>query len=293
MKKDLNKVEELLLVVDMVNGFVIEGPMADPYIQHIIPAIRREMVNFINDDTKDVVVIKEGHNKGAVEFNSYPEHCVKGTKEAELCPELLDLEKYCHTVSKNSTSAIWADGFMDLVKQMINKKLKKVVITGCCTDICVINLAIPLKMFFNQFNIDVEVIVYENAVETFNIPGVHERDEWNQMAMKFLQQAGIKIYNSDYLLLDKVLKESGIDQRYYEINGQSEQKVNLLKENGIYKVFTMEKGNRFEEEEFETFEEAARRLIQYMANDQEEQNNMINKFNTEMSLGYQKVKVNN
>lgn len=288
MKKDINKVEELLIVVDMVNGFVTKGPMADSYIQTIIPPIRREMINFINDDKKDVVVIKEGHNKGAVEFNSYPEHCVAGTEEAELVDGLKDFEKYARVFIKNSTSAIWADGFMDLIKQYVaNPKFKRIVITGCCTDICVMNLAIPLKMFFNQFNIDVEVMIPENAVETFHIPGVHDRHEWNSMAFKMLQQAEIKIYNSDYLLLEQLLNNHGIPSQDCALGCEVEQRVCLVKEDDIYKLFNVERGNRFEIETYETFELAAIGLIKRIA---DEPNEIINEFRNKMNIGYQKIK---
>lgn len=288
MKKDINKVEELLIVVDMVNGFVVEGPMADPYIQTIIPSIRREMINFINDEKKEVVVIKEGHNKGAVEFNSYPEHCVAGTKEAELVDGLKDLEKYARVFLKNSTSAIWAEGFMDLIKQyVVNPKFKRIVITGCCTDICVMNLAIPLKMFFNQFNIDVEVMIPENAVETFHIPGVHERKEWNGMSLKILQQAGIKIYNSDYQLLEQLLNKYNVPKQDYSIGYETEQRLCLVKEDDVYKIFTVERGIRFGIETYETFESAAISLIRNIAENAED---IIKEFKDEMDLGYQKVK---
>lgn len=290
MNKNINKIEELLIVVDMVNGFVVDGPMADSYIQTIIPPIRREMVKFTKDETKDVVVIKEGHNKGAVEFNSYPEHCVIGTKEAELVDGLKDLEPYAHIYLKNSTSAIWADGFMDLIKQYVaNPKFKRIIITGCCTDICIMNLAIPLKMFFNQFNIDVEVMIPENAVETFNIPGVHERKEWNSMALKMLQQAGIKIYNSDYQLLEQLLNKYGVPNHEYSIGYEAEQRMCLVKEDDVYKLFSVERGNRFGVETYDTYESAAIALIRYVA---EEYEDIIKEFKNEMDLGYQKTKKN-
>lgn len=288
MKKNINKVEELLIVVDMVNGFVVEGPMADPYIQTIIPPIRRELIKFINDEKKDAVIIKEGHNKGAIEFNSYPEHCVAGTEEAELVDDLKDLEKYTRVFLKNSTSAIWAEGFMDLIKQYVtNPKFKKIVITGCCTDICVMNLAIPLKMFFNQFNIDVEVMIPENAVETFNIPGVHDRVEWNSMAFKMMQQAGIKIYNSDYKYLEQLLNKYGVENNCYAIGHEEEQKFCLLKEDAVYKLFFVEGRNRVNVAHYETFEQAAIDFIKKLLPETKE---IINEFKNEMNIGYQKVK---
>jgi hypothetical protein len=55
------------------------------------------------------------------------------------------------------------------------------------------NLAIPLKNYFNQINKNAKVIVPQNAVETYNIPDVHPRDEWNNMAFKFMAQAGVEL----------------------------------------------------------------------------------------------------
>ena len=45
------------------------------------------------------------------------------------------------------------------------KKLKEIVICGCCTDICVINLAIPLDNYFDEFNKDIDIII-KNFIKT-------------------------------------------------------------------------------------------------------------------------------
>lgn len=193
-KNDLKDIEELLIVVDMVNGFVKNGPMADPYIEHIVPMIQYMMVDYLNQDNTGVFVVKEGHSENASEFNVHPKHCVKDTEEAMLVDELSNLETYCYEFLKNSTSAMWAKGFIEAIKVLLkNPKFKKVTIVGCCTDICVMDLGIPLKKLFDELNIEVEVIIPTEAVETFNIDGVHERDEWNTMAFRFMKQAGIKL----------------------------------------------------------------------------------------------------
>ena len=72
------------------------------------------------------------------------------------------------------------------------ENLSEVVITGCCTDICVSNLAIPLQNYFDENNKEVNIIVPENAVETYDAPN-HNRKEYNEMAFKLLTQAGIKV----------------------------------------------------------------------------------------------------
>lgn len=279
MEKNFNNIEELLLVVDMVNGFVVEGPMADSYIQTIVPPIRREMIKFIKDNKKAVAIVKEDHDDNSIEFKSYPEHCKRKTKEAEIVDGLKDLEKYCQVFLKNSTSAIWAPGFMEMIKQLIkNHNFKRVIITGCCTDICIMNLAIPLKMFFNQFNIDVEVMIPENAVETFNIPGVHERKHWNEMAIQMMKQAGIKIYNSDYLELENILTRYGVDRTLYSLGDDIPNKLSLVK---------LEHGYRINNLEYTTFEEAGRELIKILLGDNHE---VMQEFQKIMGKGYQKIK---
>ena len=85
---------------------------------------------------------------------------------------------------------MYANGFISDLEKM--KKLKEVIITGCCTDICVLNLAIPLVNYFDQNNRDVNVCVVKNAVETYNAP-YHNREEYNEMALKLMKQAGVNI----------------------------------------------------------------------------------------------------
>ncbi len=179
-------IEKLLIVVDMVNGFVREGAMADKYIENIIP----EIVKLVEENNENTIFIKDCHENDAIEFKSYPVHCLKGTSESELVEELREFENENNTYEKNSTSAMYAESFIDDIDKMQN--LKQVTIVGCCTDICVLNLAIPLNNYFNQRNRNIEIIVPRNAVETFN-SDMHKREEYNDIAFKLMAQVGIKI----------------------------------------------------------------------------------------------------
>ena len=85
---------------------------------------------------------------------------------------------------------MFAPGFMDIINQMTD--LEEVVIIGCCTDICVQNLAIPLANYFDEMDRPVRITVPMNAVETYNAP-YHPKDEYNEMAFKFMKQTGINI----------------------------------------------------------------------------------------------------
>ena len=49
-----------------------------------------------------------------------------------------------------------------------------------------------IRQYFNENNIDCEIIVPENATETFDAPN-HSREEYKVLAKKMLQLNGIKV----------------------------------------------------------------------------------------------------
>jgi nicotinamidase-related amidase len=187
--KSKEELEKLLIVVDMVNGFVREGVMSSKNIEHIIPRIE-QLVKKAKEREEGVVFIKDTHNPDSLEFKKFPPHCLKGTSESELVSELKPYEGESMVYEKNSTSTMFAPGFMNDIEKM--KKLREVIVTGCCTDICVLNLVIPLTNYFDQNNRDVRVSVYEDAIETYDAPN-HSAEEYNQMSLKLMRQAGINI----------------------------------------------------------------------------------------------------
>lgn len=189
--KKREELTKLLVVIDMVNGFIKEGKMSDKDINHITPRIKSLVESFLSDE-EGVAFIKDTHEVNSTEFKKYPPHCLKGTSESELISELSSYEQKSLSYEKNSTSTIFAKNFMRDIERM--ESLKEVIITGCCTDICVMNLAIPLVNYFDEENRDVRVLVPQNAVETFN-SNIHNRDEYNSMALKLMKNQGIGVEN--------------------------------------------------------------------------------------------------
>lgn len=189
--KKREELTKLLVVVDMVNGFIKEGKMSDKDINHITPRIKALVESFLSEE-EGIAFIKDTHEPNSLEFKKYPPHCLKGTSESELISELSSYEQKSLSYEKNSTSTIFAKNFMRDIERM--ESLKEVIITGCCTDICVMNLAIPLVNYFDEENRDVRVLVPQNAVETFN-SDIHNRDEYNSMALKLMKNQGIGVEN--------------------------------------------------------------------------------------------------
>lgn len=192
MKEELIKMKKALVVVDMVKGFKEFGNMAVTDVGYI----DSEIVNLVKlflDNGDDVISIQEGHTNESQEFQDFPKHCILGTPEADLIDALKPFEKKMKVIRKNSTSGFVTEEFQEYLNK--NKHIiKQIVFVGVCMDICVINVAIPTKMYFNENNIDCEIIVPENTTETFDAPN-HNREEYKILAKKMLLLNGIKVPN--------------------------------------------------------------------------------------------------
>ena len=180
-KKNITEMEEAVFLIDMNVGFCEKGALADPSIKEIVPNII-PIIRTVLEKGEGFFVVNDKHTKKSTELLRYPEHCM-GDEESKTIKELAVYEQYAdRTFYKNSTCALFAPGMMEMLMEMV--RLKRVVIVGCCTDICIQNFAIALRNFFDEMNMDVEIIVPKNAVETYHIPGVHERKENNERTTK-------------------------------------------------------------------------------------------------------------
>lgn len=196
--KNLKVYEEVLIVVDMVNGFAREGMLASP----LVDAIVKNVVSYLEeakDKNRLIIFIKDTHDKDSVEFRRFGDlpHCLRGTKEAELVDELVPYEEDAISFEKNSTSFMFGKnpnfpskyGFMEMLDGLEN--LKKVMVCGCCTDICNTNGVLPMMNYFDENNRKVEVELLEDAIETYDAPW-HNRDLYSDAAYLLLEQQGAK-----------------------------------------------------------------------------------------------------
>lgn len=189
MKENLKDVKEVLFIVDMNNGFCNNGNLADPDIKKIIPNIIN-WVTIYRMRGAQIVNVNDKHTEGSVELKRYAMHC-HNDEESKTVSELYDQVKDAKEFYKNSTCALFAPGMMDYLMDLVD--LERVVIVGCCSDICIQNFAIALRNFFDELNMDIEIVVPFDAIDTFNIPNVHERDKVNLLASKEMERNGIKL----------------------------------------------------------------------------------------------------
>jgi len=189
--EELKEIRELLVVVDMVNGFIKEGALASPSIMRIVPRIQQLVNYYLEKDNGKVAIVRDSHSKDAVEFKTYAPHCIAGTHESELIDELKYVEKDALTYLKNSTNLVFAKNYIEDLINMEN--LEQIAFVGCLSEVCVENGAITTKNLLDELNRDVEVLVYSDAIDTFNAPN-HNRYKITEDALDRMERNGIKIY---------------------------------------------------------------------------------------------------
>ncbi len=177
-----------LFMIDMNNGFVNFGPMANPKYNDLVPE-QQALIEMFREEEELVNFILENHDKNALEFVSYPEHCVEGTEEAKLIPEFQDEENKPNTRTyyKNSINGMLNRTLQDDIKAL--EKLKMIVLAGVCGDLCVMDFGRTLLRYLDEINHDLKVFVVKSCIDTFDAPG-HSREEWLEIAYKVLEQAG-------------------------------------------------------------------------------------------------------
>lgn len=189
--EEMNKgLIKALYMIDMNNGFVNFGPMANPKYNELVPEQLKMLEKFKRED-QVINFILEAHDPDAAEFKAYPKHCVRGTEEAEVIPEFKEyfLQQNAGKYYKNCINGLFNTKLQDDIKRL--KAIKEVVIEGVCADLCVMDFARNYARFLDEINREAKIFVVRNAIDTFDAPG-HNREEWMDIAEKVMTQAGIE-----------------------------------------------------------------------------------------------------
>lgn len=177
--------------IDMVQGFVNIGAMSNPTYNALVPE-QLKMIEKFRREGELVNFVGEWHDDDALEFKSYPEHCKKNTEEAEFIPEFRNqiLLPNTHIIRKNCINGVLVEDTQTQIRKL--KKLKEVVFEGVCSDLCVMDFARTYARYLDLINHEAKLFVVKNAIDTFDAPG-HNREEWTDIALKVMAQAGIEV----------------------------------------------------------------------------------------------------
>ncbi len=175
----------MVFVVDMNNGFLKQGALHDRGIMECVKPIETLLQQQIPS-----IFFTDAHHVQAMEFDSYPAHCVEGTLECEIIDELYPYVK--SKIEKHSTNAFVSEGFEKFLIEDVYK-YDDYIITGCCSDICILQFAMTLKAYFNELeDKNKRIFVPINCIDTFHSDD-HDAGYWNEFAISYMKANGIHV----------------------------------------------------------------------------------------------------
>jgi len=180
-----------VIVVDMLVGFAREGPLASPRVDALAAPIAAFLRALAAAGVTACWRLEDAHTPDAGEFAVYPPHCLAGTSEAQALPELLevDLFRTATVVKKNALSAF---DRVDLEAALWSAGIRRAIVVGDCTDLCVEACALPLRLYANARAHDLEVVVVADLVDTFDAPG-HPGDDCHAAALYHMGGNGVRV----------------------------------------------------------------------------------------------------
>jgi nicotinamidase-related amidase len=180
--------QSVLIIMDMINGFTHEGPLASPRIRALIPEISR-LTAACREKGMEMIAFADAHDPNSPEFAVYPPHSIRGTHQSQVVEEIAAIGGY-KLIEKNSTN-----GFHELAFQEWLRGKDSVInwiIVGDCTDICIYQFATTIKTYGNTHSRDYRVIVPINAVDTYD-GGLHMAELYHIVFLHSLIGNGIEI----------------------------------------------------------------------------------------------------
>lgn len=158
-----------VLVVDMNVGFSQRGNLFSPRVADLV----EPTVDFLQNlpDGSMVAFISDCHEEGDPELRRFPLHCMKGTGEELVRPELIAACKRPNIVydiiyKTEYDAFIGSAGELeDLIDPSIHRYDKNGwIVVGCVTDICVESNVGALAMRGKN------VTVVRNLIDTYDLP---------------------------------------------------------------------------------------------------------------------------
>ncbi len=211
-----------LVIVDAGVGFTREGNLADP--THMVPMVQaidatwRELDGLIGSRLHTLAFL-DTHEPDIPE-PPYPPHCIKGTGEEEMDPDLawlLDTPQVT-IVRKDCINGFvgaidrktGVNAFCEWVK---DNGIETLLVCGDCTDICVSDFVVSAlsarnhglltaadpdqsRAAYVEAITGLRIAVLANACETFDAPGFHERAAAHHVGLWLMASRGAVLVNT-------------------------------------------------------------------------------------------------
>jgi len=175
---------EAILVIDMLEDFVT-GELKCERAQKIIPNIKK-LIESARKKGIPVIYSNDAHLQTDFELGKWGKHAMKGTRGAEVIPQLKP-DKKDYVLEKRVYSGFFETGLDSLLR---NLKVDTVILTGLHTNLCVRHTA--ADAFFRGYKIKIP----KDATEAFTENAYKE-------GLQYLKE----YYNAEITETDKIIKE--------------------------------------------------------------------------------------
>lgn len=148
-----------LLVIDMLEDFISEegvlyiGAPAEKVAQNVAKALEHARSEGI-----PVIYVCDSHDQDDSEFAMFPPHCIQGSRGAGVVEDLRPLPGE-RVIKKRRFSAFFGT---DLDLYLREHGIEELVLTGVCTNICVLYTAADARM------LNYRVTVLSDCVASFD-----------------------------------------------------------------------------------------------------------------------------
>jgi nicotinamidase/pyrazinamidase len=169
---DEAKPRRAIIVIDMLVGFCRRGNLASPRYDPMVPRMREHLAA-AEAEGVPIIFLVDTHAPDDPEFKMFPPHCVEGSGEDEVIPELQEVADRGTVVRKHTFSGFRGTRLGEVLDSL---RPDVIEVAGVCTDICVLHTVYDLKVR------GYDVLVHEGLVETYDAPG-HDAGEFNRFAL--------------------------------------------------------------------------------------------------------------
>jgi nicotinamidase/pyrazinamidase len=161
-----------IIVVDMLICFCRRGALYSPRYDAIVPGLRN-LLREAESEGAHIIFLMDTHAADDPEFAMFPPHCVAGTGENDIIPELREFAERGTVVQKTTFSGFHRTDLAAVLERLAPEVVE---VAGVCTDICVLHTVAGLRA------LGYDVLVHKGLVETYDAPG-HDAEEFNRFAL--------------------------------------------------------------------------------------------------------------
>jgi nicotinamidase-related amidase len=124
-----------VLVGDMLRGFMEEGhPLSlGEECRSVIPRIST-LLEEETENGSSIFFLCDNHAPDDLEFRMFPPHCIRGTEEAEIIP---DLASFAGEIIPKRRYSGFFDTPLESLLEIVGPE--KIIVCGVLTDICVMH----------------------------------------------------------------------------------------------------------------------------------------------------------